>query len=201
MVWSEFLQSPLPKLREKWMGERVSLRAQQHLSGDSNNMTVVIIHLKKASFSFFLQAVGQKSWAGRGDWAGNGRDPDRVRCGFLWFFPQSPGMSSPEPALGYLTGRAGQKKRFKVMTKSVVWHSFLGWCRVVLFWFAFITLWKGTDFITRAILHITCASMERNCFWKYLQSQKISYLEKYFVRQRGFFSKELLKTENLVFGT
>jgi len=156
------------------MGERERLRAQQPLCGDSNDMTVVIIHFKKASLSFFLQAAGQKSGAGRGDWAGNRRDPDGVRCGFLWLFPWSPGMSSPEPALGYLTRRAGQKKRFKVTTKSRVWLCVFGWCRVIVFCFAFITLWKGTNCITCTILQVTCASMRRNTFWKYLRTQKIS---------------------------
>lgn len=102
----------------------------------------------------------QKSWAGWRDRARIRRHPDGVWCGFLWLFPWSPGMSSPEPALGYLPRRAGQKKRFKVTTKSMVWHS-LGWCTVVLFCFAFVTFCKGTDFITGTMLYLTCARKHR----------------------------------------
>lgn len=40
------------------------MRAQQPLCGDSNNMTVVIIHLKKASLSFCRQLAKSLGQAG-----------------------------------------------------------------------------------------------------------------------------------------
>lgn len=178
-------------------GWKRCLRAQQPPCGDSNNMTVVIIHFKKASLSFFLQAVGQKSWPGWGDWAGNRRDPDWVWCGFLWLSPRSLGMSSPEPALGYLTGRAGQKKRFKVTTWSSVWYFSFGWRRVMLFCFAFIMLWKGADFITRTVLHVTCASMG-NMLLKVPTNPEDEVLGEWFCEAKRLFVKRII--QNWKFG-
>lgn len=140
----------------------------------------------------------QKSWTGRRDWAGIGRDPDGVRCGFLWLFPWSPGMSSPELALGYLTRRAGQKKRFKVTAKNMVWHS-LGWCRVVLFCFAFITFCKGTGFITCILLYLSCARKHRKkLLLKVLTNPEGQLLGEVFCETERLFLKRTI--ENWKFG-
>lgn len=171
------------------------LRAQQPL------WQSVIMQLKKPPcLSFLLQAVGQKSWSGWGDRAGNRRNPDGVWRGFLWLFPRSPGMSSPRPALGYLTGRDGQKERFKVMTKSLLCRSSSGWCSIALFLFCFdfITLWKDSDVITGSVLHVTSAHVERKLLLKVPTDPEDKLFEEVSVRQSRLFLKRTI--ENWKFG-
>lgn len=194
-----------------WIPAKSSAKTQGEVNGwksvfeglaaslwDINNMTIVIIHFKK-SIPLFLQAVVQKSWAGWRDRAGIRRNPDGVWCGFLWLFPWSPGMSSSEPALGYLTRRAGQKKRFKVTTKSMVWHS-LSWCKVVLFCFAFITFCKGTDFITCTMLYLTCARKHgKKLLLKVLTNPEDQLHGEVFCEAKRLFLKRAI--ENSVFST